>query len=358
MMVLKLIPYQISKMSDMHKQILEELGYKLIDCGNHWRTSALYRDGDNSTAVQIYKDTGVWTDYVAESGHKPLKQLIRLTLKDNPQKLISIIKSLDAEPDSLKEHKSDTLIEMEKIYEDSILEKLFPNYNFYLKKDISEETQNFFKVGLAGSGNMYRRMVFPIYNEHSQIIGFSGRKVDDGNGSKWKHIGKKNNWIYPAYLPNKETVDELISKTGEVYLVESIGDAMSLYNQGVKNVLVIFGLSVSSAIISYLSGKEIKKIIIAGNNDFNSEINRGLLASIKNYLKLSNYFDLDVLSIKIPPKGFNDLGDAHESNSDLLAWSKTNTEAVKQREFIGNFVSKHDAKFSKSHIKKARKLNE
>lgn len=342
----------------MHKQILEELGYKLIDCGNHWRTSALYRDGDNSTAVQIYKDTGVWTDYVAESGHKPLKQLIRLTLKDNPQKLVSIIKSLDSEPDSLKEHKPDTLIKMEKIYQDSILEKLFPNYNFYLKKNISEETQNLFKVGLAGSGNMYRRMVFPIYNEHLQIIGFSGRKVDDGNGPKWKHIGKKNNWIYPAYIPNEDTIDSIIDEKKEVYLVESIGDAMALYDQGIKNVLVIFGLSVSAAIITYLSGKSLDRIIIAGNNDFNSEVNRGLTASIKNYLKLSSYFDLDVLSIKVPPKGFNDLGEAHETESDLVSWSKTETDFTKQRQFISDFVSKHDQNFSKLYIKKSKKLNE
>lgn len=345
-------------MSDMNKQILEELGYKLIDCGNHWRTSAIYRDGNNSTAVQIYKDTGVWTDYVAESGHKPLKQLIQLTLKGNPAKLSSVLKSLDAEPDNLKDYKPNTLIEMEKIYEDSILEKLFPNYNFYLSRKISDQTQKFFKLGLAGSGNMYRRMVFPIYNEHSQIIGFSGRKVDDGNAAKWKHIGKKNNWIYPAYIPNEETVDQLIDKSCEVYLVESIGDAMALHEQGIKNVLVIFGLSVSASIISYLSGKNINKIIIAGNNDFDSDINRGLMASIKNYLKLSSYFDLDVLSIKVPPKGFNDLGDAHLEDSDLQSWSKTEIDSTKQRCFIKDFVSKNNQKFSKSHIKKSKKINE
>ena len=342
----------------MHKQILEDLGYKLIDCGNHWRTSAVYRDGDNSTAVQIYKDTGVWTDYVAESGHKPLKQLIQLTLKGNPTKLKSVLKSLNSEPDSLKEYKPNTLIEMEKIYEDSILEKLFPNYNFYNKKNISEQTQNIFKVGLAGSGNMYRRMVFPVYNEHSQIVGFSGRRFDDGNSAKWKHIGKKNNWIYPAYTPNTETVDDIITESKEVYLVESIGDAMSLYDQGIKNVLVIFGLSVSSSIISYLSGKEIDKITIAGNNDFSSEVNRGLIASIKNYLKLSNYFDLDLLCIKVPPKGFNDLGDAHESDQDLKLWSNKDVDLKKQRQFILDFVSKNENKFSKSYIKKAKKINE
>jgi len=345
-------------MSDMYKQILEELGYKLVDHGNHWRTSAVYRDGDNASAIQVYKDSGVWTDYVDDSGHKPLKRLVELTLKGQPDRLKSVLKSLDLEPDNLKEYKPKTLIEMEKVYDESILEKLFPNYNFYDNKRISDLTQKSFKVGLAGSGNMYRRMVFPIYNEHSQIIGFSGRKVDDGPSPKWKHIGKKNNWIYPAYVPNKETVDSIITNKQEVYLVESIGDAMALYEQGVKNVLVIFGLSVSASIISYLSSKTINKIIIAGNNDFNSKVNRGLMASIKNYFKLSSYFDLDVMSIKVPPKGFNDLGEAHEAGSDLVSWSKTETDPEKQREFISDFVRKNDQKFAKSHIKKAKKLNE
>lgn len=345
-------------MSDMVKQILEELGYKLVDCGNHWRTNAVYRDGDNPTAIQIYKDSGVWTDYVTGKEHKPLKNLIQLTLKGQPDRLKSVLKSLNSEPDELREHKPATLIQMEKVYDDSILDKLFPNYNFYNNKKISEETQKFFKVGLAGSGNMYRRMVFPIYNEHSQIIGFSGRRVDDGNYAKWKHIGKKNNWLYPAYIPSVNTVDSIITEKEEVYLVESIGDAMALYDQGIKNVLVIFGLSVSPAIISYLSGKNLNRVIIAGNNDFDSNVNRGLMASIKNYLKLSSYFDLDALSIKIPPRGFNDIGDAHLAGEDLQNWSKNEIDIVKQRDFISDFVKKHATEFSKTHTKKASKLND
>ena len=50
-----------------YKEILENLGYKLSDHGSYWRTSALYRSGDNPTALQIYKDSGVWKDYVEDS---------------------------------------------------------------------------------------------------------------------------------------------------------------------------------------------------------------------------------------------------------------------------------------------------
>ena len=80
--------------------------------------------------------------------------------------------------------------------------------------------------------------------------------------------------------------------------------------------------------------------------------------AVKNYLKLSNYFDLDLLSIKVPPKGFNDLGDAHQSDEDLKRWSKQEVDFKKQRQFIFDFVSKNENKFSKSYIKKAKKINE
>jgi len=342
----------------MFKEILEDLGYKLSDCGNHWRTSALYRGGDNSTALQIYKDSGVWTDFVSEQSNQPFRRLIELTLKGQPDKLKETLQSIKTGEQSLTQHKPKTLIEMEKIYDDSILEKLFPNYNFYDKKNISESTQKKFKLGLAGQGNMYRRMVFPIYNEHSQIVGFSGRTVDKNKNPKWKHIGKKNRWVYPAYVPSKESVDEIIDQCESVYIVESIGDAMALFDSGVKNVVVNFGLYISPAIITYLTSKNLKEIILAGNNDFSSPKNRGLMGSIKNYLKLSSYFDLDYICIKNPPKGYNDLGDAHQDGQDLKLWSKKEVNLKEQRKFISEFVKNNRMEFSKIHATKAQKINE
>ena len=47
----------------------------------------------------------------------------------------------------LDSKKSDSKIEMEKVYPNSSLERLFPNYNFYKNRKISEETQKAFQVG-------------------------------------------------------------------------------------------------------------------------------------------------------------------------------------------------------------------
>jgi hypothetical protein len=344
-------PSQISISSDDFQGILESLGYRLIDCGDHWRSAAVYREGDNPTALKIYKDTGVWMDFVENKGSKPLEALVRLTVKD-PQRCAEILGSSNNVAPAVYRPKQTT--EMEKIYPPESLDKLFPNYNFYLGRKISESTQKAFQAGLAGVGKMYRRTVFPIYNEYHQIIGFSGRKVDDNNNyPKWKHIGRRNNWVYPAF--NKHIgVNEEIESKEEVILVESIGDAMALYEQGIKNVLVMFGLSVNSHIINYLNSKSINRIFISTNNDFDSGENRGLVAAMKTFIKLSSYFDLERLFIKFPPKPYNDYGDAHLDGYDLNKnWVDKEYDQAKQLEYICDFIKNNTSRFTKKEIKTA-----
>ena len=346
---------QISINSEDFQGILESIGYQLIDCGDHWRTQALYRDGDNKTAVKIYKNTGVWMDFVENKGSKPFEALVQLTIKDTSQVTEILGKS---STENVVTYSPTEKIEMEKIYPEESLDKLFPNYNFYKKRAISETTQQKFQVGLAGVGKMYRRMVFPIYNEHTQLIGFSGRKVDeDNNYPKWKHIGKRNNWVYPA-LNKKTEVDEEIKLKKEVILVESIGDALALYEQGIKNVLVIFGLSVNNNIINYLSAHSIRHICISTNNDKGSGENRGFIAGIKSFIKLSKYFDLDSLTVKFPPTPYNDFGDAHLDGYNLNDWLARDIDKAAQFDYILEFVKNNPSCFTKKEIQTALILSD
>lgn len=343
---------QTSISSEDFQGILESMGYILIDCGDHWRTRALYRDGNNETAVKVYKNTGVWMDFVENKGSKPFEALVKDTLKDDPKELASILGGAKREITPVYTQKQ--TIDMEKIYPENSLDKLFPNYNFYLKRGISEATQKAFGVGLAGVGKMYRRMVFPIYNEHHQIIGFSGRKVDDNNNyPKWKHIGRRNNWVYPAFNGDIG-VDEAITRAEEVILVESIGDAMALYEQGIKNVLVMFGLSVNSQIVNYLNSKPINQIFISTNNDRDSGENRGLIAAIKTFIKLSTYFDLERLIIKFPTAPYNDFGDAHfDGHNFNKNWLKKEYSQAKQLRYMCEFIENNTSFFTKKETKTA-----
>lgn len=332
------------------QSVLETLGYKLLDFGNHWRTRAVFRGGSNNTSIQIYKNSGVWTDFSSGNKASPFEKLLQLTLASDQKKLQEILSSLKKSDEFIYTKKE--TIEMEEIYPESMLKKLFPNYNFYTKKGFSEETLKFYKTGLAGAGKMYRRMVFPIYNEHKQIIGFSGRKIDDNNDQapKWKHLGKRRNWVYPAMIPNEPSVDSIIKEKQEVILVESIGDSMALYEQGIKNTLVTFGIGCSPAVISYLISSPIKKITIAGNNDFRSAANHGYNGAIKILMTLRSYFDFDTLEIKLPPYPYNDFSEAHEANFDLLKWQNTDLNRKQYMEDLKEYVTKYMTFFKQKDV--------
>ena len=302
--------------SEKIKQSLIDLGYKLSDRGSYWQTNAIFRSGDNKTAIQIYKDTGVWKDHVQGGKFSPFQRLVEVTLGTNDQNEVK--KYLEEDLDSLYTRRtSEEKIEMEEIYPPDCLSKLLPHYKFYNNKGISDETLKFLKGGYATTGQLNKRFVFPIYNEHGQIHGFSGRDmIKSENRPKWKHIGKKKNWIYPLYVNNESK--ESISNTKQVILVESIGDLLNLREFGFSNVLVTFGLDVSPKLICALVSLMPEQIVLSFNNDSEGESNRGLEACVKNYLKLLTYFDPKKLLICLPTA--NDFGDMNKEQ--FKSWEK------------------------------------
>ena len=69
------------------------------------------------------------------------------------------------------------------------------------------------------------------YNEYGQIHGFSGRDMTKNSDKpKWKHMGKKSGWVYPAYVPTKEGAYHDCMTQDYVIIVESIGDCLNLIN--------------------------------------------------------------------------------------------------------------------------------
>jgi hypothetical protein len=289
---------------------LLSLGYRLSDRGSYWQTNALFRNGDNKTALQIYKDSGVWKDYVNNTAYMPFEKLVQATLGTTDSDLISSSCSF---VDSFEFKTFKNLPKpMEKTYDPSCLERLLPHFDFYTQKGISDSVLKLFKCGLCTEGKMYQRLVFPIYNLQNKIHGFSGRDMlDSENRPKWKHIGVKTKWIYPHHLSSDYITDQ-----DSVILVESIGDVLNLYSNGIKNCLCIFGLDISPSLISYLIQLNPQKIIISLNNDDDKQLNRGLAASIKCFYKLISFFNYDKVVIHPPSK--NDFGDMDQL--DIKNW--------------------------------------
>lgn len=344
--------------SEKIKESLLALGFKLNDRGSYWQTNAIFRNGDNQTAIQIYKDKGIWKDYVENTPWSPFSRLVEITLGTNDPKEIS--KYIDEDPAEAIGFNTVTKsaapkLQIEETYDLKILERLLPHYKFYNDKGISTEILKSLKGGLASTGQLNQRFVFPIFNENDLIHGFSGRdmsKQKNTNRPKWKHIGRKTNWIYPIHT-DKNTIKHIEEKQS-VIIVESIGDLLNLKENGYHNVLVSFGLDISSKLSTFLVSLPIKNIILSLNNDFSSSENRGMNACFKNFLKLTTFFSPESIKICLPTK--SDFGDMNIE--DFGEWSGKLDKCIKanQIEKIRNACEKmrSEGKLSQALSKKIK----
>jgi len=290
-------------------QILIDLGYKLKDCGKEYRTRPLYRDSDNDTVLKIYKDTGHWFDF-KENISGDFSSLVGMTLKlEDPIKAKEWLKDKNFTFHQPKEA-SKPLLKSTKKFDLDLLSNLENDQSYWNKRGINNETLNQFKGGVGKAGKMKNRYVFPIFDIKNNIIGFSGRDVTNLSKIKWKHLGEKNDFVYPLFLNS-----EAIETQKQAILVESIGDMLSLYQVGIKNVLVTFGTSLSLGILNYLLKIDIKKIYISLNNDSNKN-NAGNIGAEKTYSRLKRYFDDKQLKIALPTK--KDFGEMNKE--EILQW--------------------------------------
>ena len=318
------------------RALLESVGYRdLIDYGEYWRTSAVYRGGDHKTALQIHKQHGFYYDFSEAIGGS-LEQLLGLTLNVKGVALDNFFEKYQVNLEEIKGPVDDKPpIIMEKIWKEENAFELVPHYKFYTNSGVSEDVLRFLKSGYCHSDEMSMRYTFPILNSSGQIHGWSGRDTTDRwkqNGIKWKHIGGRRNWVYPVHMPAYKSksgdpkdgraktfpVIEAIKKTRQIILVESIGDMMRLWDCGVRNVLVTFGTTLFSKLSAFIMAQDIDELIIATNNDSQSEINRGKVAAIKMFVKSMSFMDLEKIKIVLPAT--NDFGVA--SIDDVRAWQK------------------------------------
>ena len=284
-----------------YASVLQSLGYKLTDRGNYWQSNALFRGGDNRTALRIYKDNGVWCDFVESGKNYPFELLVKKTTgkKDVSEYLNGIHKITRIERKLLKE---------EKTFSNDVLRKLLPDYDYFLKRGVTKEVQQIYQCGLASSGKLYQRMVFPIRREDKRIHGFSGRKViQDNNRPNWLHWGQSKDWFYPFFtVPD---VERKIKEEKAVYLVESIGDSMKMFQNGFENNLVVFGKNIGPKLVSKLAAID-GDIIFAFNDDSNKEggqKDQGQKGALSSILKLIDVVDLRRIWFVKPTK--NDFGE-------------------------------------------------
>lgn len=273
--------------------ILKALGYPIRRVGETLTTRAVYRDGDNQNSITIYEKSSSYYDWVKKDGGS-LRKLVQLTLKlDSEDKIDEWLKTNNFE---LKKVDPKPEIKSPRIYSADLLKKIIPKHDYWYSRGISKETLQPFLSGIAvGKGLLSNRYVFPIFNARKQIVGFAGRATGESK-SKWILVGDKKFWAYPLFLNHS------LIKNNRILLVEGVSDVVSFFCCGIKETACIFGLVLHSGLINALIKLNPRKIIIATNNDDSPE-QPGQKAAEKIYNQLSNYFDENVLEIRLPIGG-------------------------------------------------------
>lgn len=294
------------------KDILLDLGYSnIVEGPRDYRMRPIYRESDNNTVLSVKKDTGRFIDF-SKGISGSIEDLIKLSL--NLKNVEDVKKWVSQRNISIdKKEVERPTINTQKTFDREMLLKLKKDHSYWINRGIPEDVVSQFEGGVALSGKMAGRYVFPIFNKYDQIVGFSGRDIlGRSEVPKWKHIGNKSFWCFPAKLTLKA-----IKSKKEVFIVESIGDALALYNAGIDNFIVSFGLEISTAIINFLLKVDVSKIRICFNDD--SENNSaGNEASEKAYNKLTKFFDRNQVVINLPSK--NDFGEM--TTEEITEWKR------------------------------------
>ena len=121
-------------------------------------------------------------------------------------------------------------------------------FNFLKSNNLNVELAK--KIGLLNYNyeEVFReRIMIPIYDSRNNILGFGGRIFNNNNNNKNvnlpKYINSVDNILFHKNecLFNINLAKEHILNNKKVYLVEGYFDAISLYKNGIKNVVASCG---------------------------------------------------------------------------------------------------------------------
>lgn len=329
--------------------ILDSLGVHLVETGRSWSGCCPVHEGDNQTALCIYKNDGsvhkpgTWRCFThdCQVRHKAdIYGFVRgvLTTQRRPMNWKALVDWLagmvgvdfhgiqvDHDRVSIQRYErclnsldmGRQAVTIDKgIKRDIVRARLAIPAPYMLGRGFSARILEDYDVGTCNHPGkpMHERVVFPIYQD-GHAIGYTGRSVHEqcpacrcwhrlGNCpgpddrhrfSKWKHVGFEAG----HHLYNWWVAQERVRETGKVFLVESPGDCLRMLEAGVTAVAGLFGVGLSDRQQVLLEMAGAMDVVVLTNMD-----GAGREAAQRIKTKLGRTF-----RVKVPAYDANDLGD-------------------------------------------------
>ena len=101
-------------------------------------------------------------------------------------------------------------------------------------------------LNTKGHEIFYKCVVFPLYSNRGSIVNLYGRNIEDDPASSRPGRDYAATSVTHLYLPGRRTGlvnRQAVKRSQSILLTESIIDALTLYDQGFKNVIPIYGVN-------------------------------------------------------------------------------------------------------------------
>jgi len=300
----KLSSKELKKLSDKIAMsivpIFQQLGFDVNDFGYYISCACPVHDGDNPNAFTMNTDSDhpyfgmwkCWTQSCEENYINTPVGLMRILLSKINEEDVSFddtitycMSLVETNFEDLNKESSNVVFSSalskferamqrrEKNKSSGIARKqvrlsLQRPAEYYLNRGYSKDVLDEFDVGVCvdQTKQMRNRIVAPVYDDDFEcMVGCVGRIAhEDYNGKKW--INSKEfytgAWLYGYWLSKDH-----IRKTRTAILVEGQGDMWRLWEAGIKNVVGMFGSSLTDAQSRILETSGAFTLILLTDND-------------------------------------------------------------------------------------------
>ncbi len=153
-------------------------------------------------------------------------------------------------------------------------------------------------IGKANDGRLYDkfsgRIIFPIFSSHGRVIAFAGRILEKRDNAA-KYLNSPESIIYykGKILYGLSHAKDEIRKRNKAILVEGYMDLISLYQNGIKNVVAVSGTALTDDQVQLLS-RYTKNVFLLFDAD-----TAGIKASMRS-IELLLKKDIEIKIISLP----------------------------------------------------------
>lgn len=227
--------------------------YKCFSCGSGGNVFTFVQDYEKVSFIEAVRKVAALIGFESEELDRPVRKV-----DDETKKILDALKKTN------------------EIYAYLIHSQMGSEAEKYLeKRNIPEEMSRYFSLGfspdggdvsikllrgqnisidtldkagiLTRAGNQFLdrfrgRLIFPLYNEFGDVVGFSGRRIRD-DADEAKYVNSLNTAVFnkSSVLYNYQNASKEAKREGCVYVTEGFMDVFSLYRIGVKSAVALMG---------------------------------------------------------------------------------------------------------------------